>query len=416
MKYMFRLLIVLVLAAPAALAGNWWEKVSDISVSEQSRLEGRGGRLFLFDENKAFVSSDKGLTWTSLSNVFPRGVFEIRDVGAFMYAFVPGEQAGKVAVFRSGDQGGSWKFVSAFALTTGTKLQDVATLGTGLYAISNGQTIMASWDGGLSWNERVVDEYVGNLMDFAASEAVWVACGTQGTMWSADGGLSWYPSQAPVEVGSSVFHVEAFKGTIWGGGRLGSCTFDVNSRSWNPANEGLPVFASLVGQPTALTARGGVLFGVFKTFDGTSRVMRRSMADSKWVPMESAGLPPHNLASRRNFAVVGQNLFVYYFGDDVGFIGLYRGVNDAPTSVEENTVATFDATVGPLPAYDHVNVSASTTSPVELSIVDMTGQAVYTGSMTDRTTIDVRSLSAGAYTIIMKDASGIASKPLVIAR
>lgn len=408
--------LALVLTTGTTFAGNWWERVSDIQLSSHGRLEGRGGRLFLFDEHKAFVSSDRGSTWTSLSNEFPRGVYEIRDVGVFMYAFVPGEKPGNVAVFRSGDQGRSWKFVSAFPVESNEYLLDVTSLGTGLYAVTSGRTIITSWDGGVSWHRRIVDDYVGNLLDFAASESVWVACGTDGTMWSADGGLNWYPSQAPVEVGSSVFHVEAFKGTIWGGGRLGSCTFDVNSRSWNPTNEGLPVFASLVGQPTALTARGGVLFGVFKTFDGTSRVMRRSTADSKWVPMESAGLPPHNLASRRNFAVVGQNLFVYYFGDDIGFIGIYRGVNDAPTSVEENTVATFDATVGPLPAYDHVNVSASTTSPVELSIVDMTGRAVYTGSMTDRTTIDVRSLSAGAYTIIMKDASGIASKPLVIAR
>ncbi|RPI67565.1 MAG: T9SS C-terminal target domain-containing protein [Ignavibacteriae bacterium] len=415
MKYMFRILILLVLAAPMAQAGSWWERVSDISVSENGRLEGRGGRLFLFDEKKAYVSSDKGGSWSSLESVFPRGVYEIRDVGQFMFAFVPGEKNGSVLVYRSADQGGSWKFMSAFALTTGSKLRDVATLGSGLYAISDGQTIQVSWDGGVSWNERSVDPYVGNLIDFAASESIWVACGTEGAMWSADAGLSWYPSQAPHEVGSGIFHVEAFKGTIWAGGRLGSCTFDMNSRSWNVENAGLPVFASLVGQPTALTARGGVLFGVFKTYDGASTVMRRSAADSKWLPMESAGLPPHNLASRRNFAVVGQNLFVYYHGDDIGFIGLYRGVNDAPTSVEE-TSATSNVTVGPLPAIDHVNVSTTAGESVELTVVDMSGLTVYTGSMREQTTIDVRTFASGAYTLIVTDASGVVTTPMVVAR
>ncbi len=415
-SYVGLMIAVFLLASPLR-AGQWWEKVSDISLSRSARLETKGQQLFLFDRSTVYLSSDQGTSWTSLSNSFPKGVIEVREVGGHLFAFSEGAANGEIAVRRSEDQGKTWKLISSFRFRQNADLEEVCTLEYGLYAISNKRSIVASWDGGSTWHEKMVSSDVGDILDFAATESIWVACGTEGTVWSSDAGETWHKSMAPVEVGSSIFHVEAFRGTIWAGGRLGACTFDVNSRSWNPVNEGLPVYASLVGQPTALTARGGVLFGVFKTFDGTSRVMRRSAADSKWMPMESTGLPPHNLASRRNFAVMDQNLFVYYFGDDVGFVGLYKGVNDAPTSIEEeNVVSTFNVTAGPLPAYDHVNVAAHTSSVVDLTIVDMTGQTVYTETMTDRTTIDIRSLSAGAYTIVMKDAKGVATTPLVITR
>ncbi len=415
MKSTLQTVIVFLAAATIATAGTWWEKVSDISVSEDGRLANLKENLYLYDLNTVYLSNDEGNTWKDMSATFPNGVYAFRQIGANMYAFTPAGNDGRVTVFRSDNGGSNWHSISQFPVSSGKNLRDVSIEGTSLYAISDGRTIQVSWDNGKTWNERTVDARVGSLVDFASCKGLWVATGTEATMWSSDNGNTWYEIVAPIEVGGGITQVENYGGTIWAGGILGACRFDMMSRSWEVYNEGLPVFASLVGAPTTLRAIDGVLFGVFKTFNGTVRLLRLSRTDGRWVEMESAGLPPHNLARYDNFAVIEERVYLYYYGDDIGFVGVYRGTNDAPTSVDGD-VLTAEVSVGPNPATDHVRVSMASLEPMTVELVSMTGQAIATVNAVGEAEVNLTAFPSGTYYVRITDARGTTSKPIVISR
>ena len=415
MKSTVQTVLVFLAAATIASAGTWWEKVSDIAVSEDGRLANLQENLYLYDLSEVYLSQDEGATWKDMSGTFPNGVYAFRHIGTYMYAFTPAGTDGRVTVFRSENGGSSWYSVSQFNVSSGKNLRDVSIEGTSLYAISDGRTIQVSWDNGSTWNERTVDARIGTLVDFASNRGLWIACGTESTMWSADNGRTWYETVAPTEVGGGITQVENHGETIWAGGNLGACRFDMMSRSWEVFNEGLPVFASLVGTPTTFRSIDGVLFGVFKTYDGSVRLLRLSRADNSWVEMESAGLPPHNLAHYDNFTVVDESVYLYYYGNDIGFVGVYRGTNDAPTSVD-NEVMNAELTVGPNPATDFVRVNMASVEPMTVALVDMTGRELASISTVGEAELILTPYPTGTYYVRVTDTRGTVAKPIVISR
>ena len=131
--------------------------------------------------------------------------------------------------------------------------------------------------------------------------------------------------------------------------------------------------------------------------------------------MESAGLPPHNEAGRHNFAVMGKQVYLYYHGSDVGFVGLYQGNNDAPTSVEEDVYGQ-SIKIGPNPASDHLRVTASNTDQLTITIVDVTGRSVISTETSSQATLNIGHLPMGTYQIRVSNGKGTTSRPIVVQR
>ena len=71
MKSTIQTVLVFLAAATIATAGTWWEKVSDISVSEDGRLASLKENLYLYDLNTVLLSQDEGNTWKDMSSTFP---------------------------------------------------------------------------------------------------------------------------------------------------------------------------------------------------------------------------------------------------------------------------------------------------------------------------------------------------------
>ena len=415
---MFRIVttvIAFLLVAATATAGSFWQRVSDVAVSKEARLDGYKDVLYLYDHNTFLMSKDHGQSWQRQEGYMKNGVIAVERVGTSLFAFTQHEEESNVRVLKANSTGESWEETSIIQCGKDDALVGVAVYQTGIYAYTKYRKVFASWDGGRTWNLRMVSDEVGSMMDLAVSPDVWVAAGTDGAVWSSDFGITWHMTVAPVEAGSTILTLETLGSTIWAGCRLGSSRFDAESRSWNVVNTGLPVFASLVATPMAIRSIDGVLFGVFKTYNGTSSLMRITKRDPSWVPMQSMGLPPHNFTKRENFTVLGNEVYLYHHGDDAGFLGVYKNVNDAPTSVDENTKATI--LVSPLPASDHITIQSSVDTPVSATIVNTLGQVVSTFEMNATATVPVADLSVGTYTLLLMDkAQAIATHPIVISR
>jgi len=409
-------LIAMVTMTVAGAAGTFWQKVSDISLSKEARLDSYKGVLYLYDEKSFLLSNDDGQSWTRQEGYVHDGVIAVERVGPLVFAFTQHEAEGRIRVLRADGAGMDWQEVSVIDIGADDKLVGVAVYQSGMYAYTRDRKILASWDNGKSWNHREVDGMIGTAVDMAVGGEVWIVCGTEAAMWSSNSGRTWHQTTAPAEAGSTILSVETIGNTIWAGCRLGASRFECSSRSWNVVNDGIPVFASLVATPLSLRSLNGVLFGIFKTYNGKSTIMRITESGREWTPMESVGLPPHNFTTRENFTLVDKELFLYHHGDDQGFLGVYKHASDAPTSVNDLN-AMQAGVVSPLPASTQITIKPMVETPVTGMVVNNLGQVVKTVSVNGPTSVSVAELAVGTYNLLLMDeAQTITTHPLVITR
>jgi hypothetical protein len=110
---------------------------------------------------------------------------------------------------------------------------------------------------------------------------------------------------------------------------------------------------------------------------------------------------------------------IYDIPHDVNFARV-SATTSAPSTPR---IETLNLRVAPLPASDHVDVACSgITSGGQLVLVNTLGQTVLTKSIAPSdgvqgTTLDVRSLPAGTYSVQVRTGRGVvASTPIVIVR
>jgi hypothetical protein len=384
-------LCALATMAVSTVAGTYWQQVSDVSLSKNARLDGYKNVLYLYDDASFMMSVDHGATWKRESGSLKNGVIAVERVGTSVFAFAQHGEENNVRVLKADETGRSWNVTSEIEIGSNDRLAGVAVYGTGIYAFSRNGKILASWDGGVRWNYRAAPNQIGAVIDMAVSSDVWVICGTDGAAWSSDVGITWHSTFAPVETGSTILSLETLDNTIWAGCRLGA----------NTVNNGIPVFASLVATPLAIRSIGGVLFGVFKTYNGASSLLRMAERTNAWVSMPSTGLPPHNLTKRENFTVINNEIYLYHHGDDAGFLGVYKVRNDAPTSVDE--MPSVAAVVSPLPASTDLTIGLSDGGHMQAAIVDQMGRTVRTFSVDGTAQINVSDLASGTYNLLLLD-------------
>jgi hypothetical protein len=390
------LVLLLVLASAVTSTAQAWQRVSTLTTTKNAHLVARSGGLILYDQNAVFRSSDNGQTWVDQSEKFPEGISASCVINGDILTFFPSGEPGMFNLARSQNGGETWSDVSNFDLPDNEELVGVEVFGAQLFAYSNTGNVQASWDGGKSWHQRRVGGSIGVMVDLAVVSGLWVACGTDGSAWSDDDGISWVPCVAPVEVGSGIHLLENWQGKIWGGGLIGAAEFDPLTRSW--------------------TVRNNVLFAVFQTDDGTSVIHRWTPSAGKWTIVNSEGLPRFNHAGSYQFTCSGERLYMYVHADDINYVGVYNALHDAPTGVSEEVVSTSAAIVTPQPASSAMTIRTGSVESMTLELVDMQGRVVRTDHFIGEAFVDVNDLVPGMYLLRLINASSFTHRLVVVQR
>jgi hypothetical protein len=297
------------------------------------------------------------------------------------------------------DQGTTWSARHVFTLPIGEQLLDVVSHGNSLTVITPQGSIIHSTDGGQEWNRFRITEPIGQLVDAAEANGLWMVCGTEATIWSANNGVSWSFASVHLQLGGPLTAIEACRGEIWGGGLLGAARFDQESRSWVPMSAGLPTGGVLKPRVVDIKELGGVLFGLFRTTAGANVCC--FWKDTAWVLVDRGGLPYGEQVRRFKMSLWRDLLQVYCSGSDPNLQGVYVVKCDAPTHVTDALVPTLH--LSPIPATDRLLVRTPDNRQMRAELSDASGRRISLQVVAGYGVIDTSTLPAGMYVLIVSD-------------
>jgi hypothetical protein len=410
-------IVGILVSATLSLAGQTWQRASTLTTTKDARLVARGGGLILYDNAAVFHSLDNGRTWTDIRSRFPNGLaVACVNRGAILAISNPNER-GTTQVSVTFNGGVSWDDISTLEMSDEERIVDIELYNDTYFTFTDEGWVHISQDGGYTWQIRRVGGSIGGMIDLAVVGSLWVACGTEGTAWSANDGITWFSSVAPVEIGSGFRQLENVQGKILGGGLFGAAEFDPITRSWTVRNNGIPTWASLLAKPVSFLSRDNVLFAVFQTFDGYSSVLRWSPSGARWVVVNSDGLPRNNQAGSHQLAVYEDKLFMYVLNDDINFVGVYNARHNAPTGVEAIDVEQQNSIdVMPQPASNFMIVRTGSYKSVTLSLTDTQGRMVHSEIVSGEANINVDDVAPGTYVLRLTGEDTFINRLVVVQR
>ena len=187
-RVLIRVAILLALISPVSVA-EWVPTNGPGDSSSVYHLAVSGPYLLAGTEpNGLFLSSDKGASWTHVTNGFPDSgkVTFIKPFGTTLFAGV--EHWGNF--FYSTDNGHHWQFTGGVINVVGFDSR-----GSKLFAASNSDGILVSSDSGGIWTfvgNGLPNNDVSSMM--ADSRNIFVGTGVHGIFISTDDGGSWNPA------------------------------------------------------------------------------------------------------------------------------------------------------------------------------------------------------------------------------
>lgn len=226
-------------------------------------------RLFVGGHQAAASSADGGRAWAQVPS--------LRDADAMGWAF-DGDtiwMGGHPGLRRSTDGGRTFEPAGGELSST-----DVHALGGGggvLYAASPGRGLLASTDGGESWEVRSSEAGQGFMgaiiVDVDDAEHLYAPDMQAGVVESSDGGRTWRPLGSP-GMAMSVAVVGADELIVAGGGDAARSTD--GGRSWSPLE--VPDETMVVTAASDSTLYAAVLDG------DTAKVFASSDGGQSWTP------------------------------------------------------------------------------------------------------------------------------------
>lgn len=407
-------LALLVFASPyvgvhECRAQGKWTKSVGIWAPLESRLVSDSRISLLYSSDDVFLSDNGGYIWWSIKNLFPNGMvaacaIQDRIIGLSIAA------DRTVRIHTSTDAGATWLWRAAFTLDPDQELVEISGYENALLAYTKQGVIYASSDIGETWKRLRITEPIGELLDVAQVGSIWVACGTEGGLWSADAGSTWHPARVPVQAGGQVTSVEAHNGKLWGGAIFGSVCFDFESMSWYLVSNGLNAATSALPTSIELKNLGGTLFGLFRDSKDANKCFRWD--NDAWQPADKGGLPFGKQVQRFRFGMWRNFLMVFSNSTDPNMRGMYVIKHDVASEV--NDANSESAQISPIPATDRLYVRTPNNSNMQVSIVDITGVRVFSTEVLAADVIDVSNLPTGTYQLILHSQSTTLTRPLVI--
>ncbi|GMV53487.1 MAG: T9SS type A sorting domain-containing protein [Flavobacteriales bacterium] len=394
-------------------AQNNWMRIAGITAAKSSKMFSESGFSLLYSADDVLYSESSGYMWWSIRGQLPHGLACAANTPRGFVGLAVLKNSDVIA-YSTTNGGARFDRTGPDVLfnTGGRQLTDMVYSAGRLYTFSASGSIWYTEGTEQVWTEIVADTAVGQLSDVAWIRNLWVVCGSGGTMYSADGGLSWIQIPIPIQLGSSISLLEVHGNELWAGGLFGAAVLNMQERAWHYKNEGLPNVPSLFPRPIDLRSLGGVLFCVFRT-GGVNNTMYR-WTGSRWTNVDDGGLPPGEHIRRFCMGLQNGYLQVYSSGTDVNFQGVYAVRAGVATSAEEDA---SHLNIGPNPASDHVMVTISNTGDeADVSLINVLGQQVFHASTHGSLTIPTSHLPSGTYLLRYGVANKTIVRPLVIAR
>ena len=231
----------------------------------------QAGRLFVGGHQGVAASTDDGVTWSQVDS--------LRDADAMGWAFADGVvwMGGHPGMRRSTD--GGLTFQPAGGELAG---RDIHALGGGggvLYAASPGAGLLASTDGGGSWEVRSADAGQGLMggivVDSADSRHLYAPDMRAGVVESVDGGRTWRPLGSPGMAMSAAAVGDTGALIVAGGGQ--AARSDDNGQTWQTLD---------VPRDTMVVAAGSEGRIYAASLDGSAAKVSVSVdGGSNWQPL-----------------------------------------------------------------------------------------------------------------------------------
>ncbi len=380
-----------------------WTRSAGVLADADCRLAAQDNVVLLFNRREVLLSDICGYMWWSVKQHFPNGLSAACRLQGTLVG-ISTDPDRFVYLHTATSAGLLWSRVKLFELPPGHDVHDVQSDGSDLTMYTHQGMIYTSADGGYTWSTIENAPPVGLLDDVASAGTLWVACGTQTTAWSTNFGRTWVPTIAPMEVGGMISQVEEHAGVIWAGGLFGAARFNAQTRSWEPANNGLTPTASLLPRVVELKELGGVLFGIFRTVHGENHAYR--WTGSLWRRVDEGGLPHGEHLSRFRLGLCKQLLLVYSSGTDKNFQGVWVVRHDATTAVDEDA-SKPTLQLSPLPATDRLLIQTPGAGQATITLQDLNGRAVLTTTVSGYQALDVAHLPAGTYVLVVEQADTV---------
>ena len=309
---------------------TWEGKSSGLSSFSVFAMTVIGNNIFAGTGSGVFISTNNAGNWNSVSS----GI-EFPSVNAFLVV-TPTLLAGTDgAVYRTGDNGANW-VRSDYGLTS-TRVRDIVTHGSTLFAATLGSGVYRSTDQGDTWEGKSTGLSNGRVFCITYSGSfLYAGTSGSGVFRSTNDGEGWNP----LNDGLANLYINALFATgssVYCGTRSGVFKLASNETTWTACG----LTDSVV---TSFAVSGATLFAGTQS----ARVLRSMNNGPPWIPLgtnKPFGLPDTAVYT---LAIKGANLFAG------ATTGVFRSANNGDTWIRadsglpDTTVNDFLVTGGSL--------------------------------------------------------------------
>jgi hypothetical protein len=222
------------------------------------------------DEYAVYKSTDRARSWVRGDSGLPSDV-RVNALGLIEGVALAGTDAG---VFRSTDNAASWR-PTRLDGGTSVRVLDFATMGSQVFAASDGSGVLVSADGGANWNPTagMTNGKVRCLL--TSRDALYAGLDEGGVRRSVDAGRSWQSLTNGLPAKAQVFALTAVEGQVFAGlYSQGLYVLDPRGVGWTRADTMKPlVLAASTDTLIAGHNPGGLHWSADRgrTWDGDSK-------------------------------------------------------------------------------------------------------------------------------------------------